>query len=122
MHKQNILRFKYYSKTGTLSFYCRYYVLKSLVVSASDTTNMGLKIVQNLSTEARHRICNCYGIHAIIILNDSVFSEDFIWYGKLFQTLGPKTLKLLHPKVTWLCTDIFKFNIIFSSSKSTNFS
>ena len=74
---------------------------------------MELKIVQNLSTEARHRICNCYDIHAIIILNDSGFSEDFIWYGKLFQTLGPKTLKLLHPKITWLCTDIFKFKIYF---------
>ena len=43
----------------------------------------------------------------IIILNDSRFSEDFIWYGKLFQTLGSKTLKLLLP-----CYDVL---IIFSS-------
>ena len=50
----------------------------------------------------------------IIILNDSRFSEDFIWYGKLFQTSCPKTLKLLLPKVTWLCSGIFKFNIYFS--------
>ena len=28
MHKQNTLRFKYYSKTGTLSFYCRYLSIK----------------------------------------------------------------------------------------------
>ena len=51
---------------------------------------------------------------SIIILNDSEFSEVYIWYGKLFQTLGPTTLELLLPKVTWLCTSIFKFNIYFS--------
>ena len=50
----------------------------------------------------------------IIILNDSRFPQDFIWYSKLFQTLGPKTLKLLLRKVIWLCTVIFKFNIFFS--------
>ena len=50
----------------------------------------------------------------IIILSGSRFSKDFIWYGKLFQTLGPKTLKLLLPKMIWLCTCIFKFNIYFS--------
>ena len=49
----------------------------------------------------------------IIILDDSRFSEDLIWYGKRFQTSGPKTLKLLLSKVTWLCTGIFKFNIYF---------
>ena len=47
----------------------------------------------------------------IIILNDSRFSEDFIWYGKLFQILGPKTLKLLLPKVTWLCSGRLKFKL-----------
>ena len=50
-------------KTGTLNFYCCYLTVKSLVVSASDTRNMGFKIVQNLSTEARHRIYNFYDIH-----------------------------------------------------------
>ena len=49
----------------------------------------------------------------IVILDDSGFSEDLIWYGKRFQTSGPKTLKLLLSKVTWLCTGIFKFNIYF---------
>ena len=34
-------------KTGTLNFYCRYLSIKSLVVGASDTTNMG-KEVTNL--------------------------------------------------------------------------
>ena len=33
-------------KTGTLNFYCCYLTVKSLVVSASDTRNMGFKIVQ----------------------------------------------------------------------------
>ena len=31
-------------KTGTLNFYCRYKSIKSLVVSASNTRNMGLKL------------------------------------------------------------------------------
>ena len=31
-------------KTGTLNFYCRYVSIKSLVVSASNTRNMGLKL------------------------------------------------------------------------------
>ena len=46
----------------------------------------------------------------------SQFREDFIWYGKLFQTLGPVTLNFLLPKVTWLCTDIFKISIYFSQT------
>ena len=50
-------------KTETLNFYCHYLTIKSLVVNACDTRNMGLKIVQNFSTEARHRIYNCYDIH-----------------------------------------------------------
>ena len=29
-----------------------------------------------------------------IISSDSRFSEGFLWYGKLFLTLGPKTLNL----------------------------
>ena len=40
-------------------------------------------------------------------------SEDFIWYGKLFQILDKKNLKILFPKVTSLCTDIFKLDIYF---------
>ena len=43
-------------KTGTLNFYCRYLTIKSLVVRASATRNMGLKIVQNLSIEARQNL------------------------------------------------------------------
>ena len=43
-------------KTETLN--CRYLVSKSLVVSVSDTRNMWLKIVQTLSAEGRHRICD----------------------------------------------------------------
>ena len=31
-------------KTGTLNFYCRYLSIKSLVVGASDTTNMGKEV------------------------------------------------------------------------------
>ena len=31
-------------KTGTLNFYCRYKNIKNLVVSASNTRNMGLKL------------------------------------------------------------------------------
>ena len=31
-------------KTGTLNFYCRYLSIKSLVVGASDTTNMGREV------------------------------------------------------------------------------
>ena len=50
-----------------------------------------------------YKLYNCI-LYLVILLNDSRFSEDFIWYGKLFQILGPKTLKLLLPKVTWLCT------------------
>ena len=46
-------------KAGTLNFYCRYLCIKSLVVSASDTTNMGLTIVQNLGTEARQSSQSC---------------------------------------------------------------
>ena len=57
-------------KTGTLNFYCRYLTSKSLVVSASNTRNMGLKIVQNLSTEARQRIYNCYDIHVATPCNN----------------------------------------------------
>ena len=120
----------------------------------SDTTNMGLNIVQNFGAEARHGICHCFTTsnsqHFVIVnsdpkvayaghfnspkfaykrqslsfcilccitnftialctvpvfnyhFNDSMFSEDFIWHGKLFQTLGAKTLKLLLVKVTWL--------------------
>ena len=34
-------------------------------------------------------------------------------YGKLFQILDPKTLKLLLPHVTWLCTGIFNLTYIF---------
>ena len=36
-------------KTRTLNFYCRYLSIKSLVVGASDTTNMG-KEVTNMDT------------------------------------------------------------------------
>ena len=36
-------------KRETLNFYCHYLTIKGLVVSVSDTRNMGLKIVQNLS-------------------------------------------------------------------------
>ena len=50
-------------KTETLNFYCHYLTIKGLVVSVSDTRNMGLKIVQNLSAEAKHKIYNCYNIH-----------------------------------------------------------
>ena len=133
-------------------------VFKNLVVSASNTRDMGLKLykiwVQKpdtwfvtvaTSTSQHLMIINnwtfqqsqiylwetfsifsvFYGalqtlqLHLvpfqclIIILNDSRFSEDFIWYDKLFQILGPKTLKLLLPKVTWLCTGRLKFNIYF---------
>ena len=31
-------------KTGTLNFYCHYLSIKSLVVGASDTTNMGKEV------------------------------------------------------------------------------
>ena len=31
-------------KTGTLNFYCRYLSIKSLVVGASDTKNMGKEV------------------------------------------------------------------------------
>ena len=50
-------------KTETLNFYCRCLCVKCLVLSASDTRNVELTIVQTLSIEARLRICNCYGIH-----------------------------------------------------------
>ena len=57
-------------KTGTLNFYCRYLTIKSLVVRASATRNMGLKVVQNLSIEARHRIYSCYDIHVAAPCNN----------------------------------------------------
>ena len=59
----NILHFKYYRKNSlNIKFLLSRYLSIKKPVSASDTTNMGLKIVQNLSTEARHGICNCYNI------------------------------------------------------------
>ena len=48
-------------KTETLNFCCRYLSIKKS--SCKCARYMGLKILQNLSTEARHRICNCYDIH-----------------------------------------------------------
>ena len=47
------------------------------------------------------------------VFYDSRFTEDFIWYGKLFQILGLKMFRLLLPKVTWLWTGIFKFKKYF---------
>ena len=44
MQEQNILHFKYYNKSRALNFYCRYLSIKSVVVGASDTTNMGKEV------------------------------------------------------------------------------
>ena len=63
MQKQNIICFNYYSKNKNIKFFV-VIVLKILVVSSSDTTSMKLKIEQNLSTEVRHGICDCYNNQA----------------------------------------------------------
>ena len=63
IYKKNISHFKYYSKNNlNIKFLLSRYLSIKKPVSASDTTNMELKIVQNLSTEARHEICNYYNI------------------------------------------------------------
>ena len=59
-------------KTGTLNFYCLYLSIKKLSCKCVRYNKHGIKIEQNLSTEARHRICNCYDItsqHLVIINN-----------------------------------------------------
>ena len=38
-------------KTGTLNFYCRYLSIKSLVVGASNTTNMGKEVTNMGATD-----------------------------------------------------------------------
>ena len=50
-------------KTGSLNFYCRYLSIKKPSCKCVRYNKHGIKIVQNLSTEGRHRICNCYDIH-----------------------------------------------------------
>ena len=46
-------------KTRTLNFYCRYLSIKSLVVGASDTTNMGKEVTNmdatNMGTKFEYR-------------------------------------------------------------------
>ena len=42
------------------------------------------------------------------------FSEDFIWYGKEFQTFGPGYLKLFVPNLTWFDFGISSFSLYFS--------
>ena len=42
------------------------------------------------------------------------FSEDFIWYGKEFQTFGPRYLKLFVPNLTWFDFGISRFSLYFS--------
>ena len=42
------------------------------------------------------------------------FSEDFIWYGKGFQTFGPMYLKLFVPNLTWFDFGISRFSLYFS--------
>ena len=49
-------------KTGILDFYCCYLSIKK----SSDKTNMGLKIVQNSSTKARHGNLDCQVVSLIL--------------------------------------------------------
>ena len=44
-------------KTGTLIFNCRYQSIKKSSCKCVRYNKDGIKIVQNLSTETRHRIC-----------------------------------------------------------------
>ena len=53
----------YILKGGTLNFYCRYLSIQKPSCKCDQYSKHGIKIVQNLSTEARHKSCNCYGIH-----------------------------------------------------------
>ena len=45
------------------------------------------------------------------------FSEDFRWYGKEFQTFGPKYLKLFVPNLTGFDFGISRFSLYFSRVK-----
>ena len=57
-----MLHFKYYTKTITLNFSYRYQSIKKPSCKCVRYNKYGIKIVQNLSTGARHRICNYYDI------------------------------------------------------------
>ena len=57
MYKNKIFYFfNIIVKTCILNFYCCYLSIENLVVSASHTTNMGLKIIQNLVAAVRHSL------------------------------------------------------------------
>ena len=53
-------------KTGTIIFYCRYLSIKKPSCKYVRYIKHGIKVVQNLSTEARHKICSCYDIYVAI--------------------------------------------------------
>ena len=53
-------------KTGTLNSYCRCLRIKKPSCKCVRYNKRGIKIVQNLSTEARQRIYNCYDVHVAI--------------------------------------------------------
>ena len=48
------------------------------------------------------------------VLKIERFSEDFIWYGKEFQTFEPRHLKLFVPNLTWFDFGIFTLSLYFS--------
>ena len=50
-------------KTGTLNFYCRYLSMKKPSCKCVRYYKRGIKNCTKLSTDTRHWICNCYGIH-----------------------------------------------------------
>ena len=52
-------------KTGTLNFYCPYLSIIKPSSKCVRYSKLRIKIVQNLSTEARHRTCNCYDIYVV---------------------------------------------------------
>ena len=54
-----------------------------------------MKLAKNQAKAKQHRKLELNNS-----LNDLKFSVDFIWCRKLFQTLDPKTRKVLLPEVT----------------------
>ena len=50
----------------------------------------------------------------LLVLRIVRFSEDFIWYGKKFQTFGTRYFKIFGPNLTWFDFGISKFSFYFS--------
>ena len=57
-------------KIGTLNFYRCYLSIRKPTCKCVRYNKHGIKIVQNLSTEARHRICKWYDIHVATLCDD----------------------------------------------------